>query len=41
MGDGDGFRLFHTPGGRMLGWGWFPGRKIPVDRVGLKENTVR
>lgn len=22
VGDGDNFRLFHTPGGRLLGWGW-------------------
>ncbi|KAJ9625854.1 putative endonuclease lcl3 [Taxawa tesnikishii (nom. ined.)] len=28
VGDGDGFRLFHTPGGRLAGWGWFPGRRI-------------
>lgn len=28
VGDGDNFRLFHTPGGRWLGWGWLPGRKI-------------
>ncbi|GAB7363841.1 hypothetical protein MBLNU230_g4406t1 [Neophaeotheca triangularis] len=28
VGDGDNFRLFHTPGGRWLGWGWIPGRKI-------------
>src|SRR5205809_8044171 len=29
VGDGDNFRLFHTPGGRLAGWGWFPGRKVP------------
>ncbi|KAI5212873.1 SNase-domain-containing protein [Aureobasidium subglaciale] len=28
VGDGDNFRLFHTPGGRMTGWGWLPSRKI-------------
>lgn len=22
VGDGDNFRLFHTPGGRLMGWGW-------------------
>jgi endonuclease YncB( thermonuclease family) len=27
VGDGDGFHLFHTPGGRLLGWGWAPGRR--------------
>lgn len=40
VGDGDGFRLFHTPGGRLLGWGWFPGRKVPETRAELKEKTV-
>lgn len=28
VGDGDNFRLFHTPGGRLTGWGWFPGRRL-------------
>ena len=41
VGDGDNFHLFHTPGGRLAGWGWFPGRKIPEDRKVLKGNTVR
>jgi endonuclease YncB( thermonuclease family) len=27
VGDGDGFHLFHTPGGRFMGWGWIPGRR--------------
>ena len=40
VGDGDGFRLFHTPGGRLGGWEWFPGRKIPQGKA-LKDNTVR
>lgn len=22
VGDGDNFRFFHTPGGRLMGWGW-------------------
>ena len=39
VGDGDGFRLFHTPGGRLTGWGWMPGRKIPKGRA-LKDQTV-
>lgn len=28
VGDGDNFRLYHTPGGRLAGWGWLPGRRI-------------
>ena len=27
VGDGDGFHFFHTPGGRLMGWGWAPGRR--------------
>ena len=41
MGDGDGFRLFHMPGGRLGGWGRLPWRKVPERRAGLKDNTVR
>lgn len=41
VGDGDNFRLFHTPGGRLLGWGWMPGRKIPEKGKELKDQTVR
>lgn len=40
VGDGDGFRFFHTPGGRLTGWGWLPGRRVPTKREGLKDNTV-
>jgi hypothetical protein len=40
VGDGDNFRVFHTPGGRLAGWGWFPGRKVPVKREDLKSQTV-
>ena len=39
VGDGDGFRLFHTPGGRPAGWGWLPWRRIPQGRK-LKDQTV-
>lgn len=39
VGDGDNFRLFHTPGGRLAGWGWL--RKVPTDRKELKDRTVR
>lgn len=38
VGDGDGFHLFHTPGGRLAGWGWL--RKIPQTRANLKGNTA-
>ena len=38
VGDGDNFHLFHTPGGRSLGWGWL--RKIPEARKDLKDRTV-
>ncbi|KAI9845798.1 MAG: putative endonuclease lcl3 [Sclerophora amabilis] len=40
VGDGDNFRLFHTPGGRITGWGWLPGRKVPETRDGLKDRTI-
>ena len=40
VGDGDGFRLYHTPGGRLAGWEWLPGRKIPTGKA-LKDKTVR
>jgi hypothetical protein len=38
VGDGDNFRIFHTPGGWLVGWGWW--RPIPKDKRGLKNNTV-
>lgn len=38
VGDGDGFHLFHTPGGRWAGWGWL--RRVPTDKKALKGNTV-
>lgn len=38
VGDGDNFHLFHTPGGRYMGWGWL--RKIPEARKDLKDRTV-
>ena len=41
VGDGDNFRLFHTPGGRLAGWGWMPGRRVPNKREDLKDKTVR
>ncbi|KAF3904706.1 hypothetical protein ABW21_db0209769 [Orbilia brochopaga] len=40
VGDADNFRMFHTPGGRIMGWGWFPGRRIPEGRKELKGQTI-
>lgn len=40
VGDGDNFRLFHTPGGRLAGWGWLPWRRVPDKREDLKDKTV-
>lgn len=41
VGDGDNFRIFHTPGGRIAGWGWLPWKKVPTNKKDLKDNTVR
>ncbi|KAK4243242.1 hypothetical protein C7999DRAFT_44910 [Corynascus novoguineensis] len=38
VGDGDGFHLFHTPGGRLAGWGWL--RSVPKERKQLKGQTI-
>ncbi|KAG6027493.1 putative endonuclease lcl3 [Claviceps citrina] len=38
VGDGDGFHLFHTPGGRAVGWGWL--RRVPKARKELKDRTI-
>jgi hypothetical protein len=40
VGDADNFHLFHQPGGRLAGWGWLPGRKLPEKKTALKGNTV-
>lgn len=41
VGDGDNFHLFHTPGGRLTGWGWAPGRKVQTLKgKELKGKTV-
>jgi hypothetical protein len=38
VGDGDNFRIYHTPGGYLAGWGvWRP---VPRDKKVLKNNTV-
>ncbi|KAL7276676.1 putative endonuclease lcl3 [Rhizina undulata] len=38
VGDGDNFRMFHTPGGGLLGWGWL--RHVPSDRKALVGKTI-
>lgn len=39
VGDPDNFRFFHTPGGRLAGWGWL--RPIPkVNQRGLGTQTL-
>ena len=40
VGDADNFRLYHTPGGKWMGWGWLPGRRVPELRKKLKGQTV-
>ena len=39
VGDGDNFRIFHTPGGWLAGWGWL--RRVPSNSRDLKHRTVR
>lgn len=38
VGDADNFRLYHTPGGVFLGWGWL--RHVPKSRKTLTEQTL-
>ncbi|KAK3495634.1 SNase-domain-containing protein [Neurospora crassa] len=38
VGDGDNFHFFHTPGGRLAGWGWL--RRVPMVRKELKDRTI-
>ncbi|KAH3246033.1 putative endonuclease lcl3 [Aspergillus fumigatus] len=40
VGDGDNFRIYHTPGGRLAGWGWLPWKKIPTSKKELRDKTV-
>ncbi len=40
VGDADNFRFFHTPGGRLAGWGWIPGRRVPRRKDELFSKTV-
>lgn len=39
VGDGDNFHLYHTPGGRLTGWGWL--RRVPKIKAELRGQTVR
>jgi hypothetical protein len=38
VGDGDNFHLFHTPGGRLAGWGWL--RRVPAGKKQVRGRTV-
>ncbi|KAL4931738.1 thermonuclease family protein [Aspergillus undulatus] len=40
VGDGDNFRLYHTPGGRLAGWGWLPWKRVPKEKKDLRGNTI-
>lgn len=40
VGDADNFRIYHTPGGKIAGWGWLPWKRVPTTRDGLKNQTV-
>ncbi|KAF2132802.1 SNase-domain-containing protein [Dothidotthia symphoricarpi CBS 119687] len=40
VGDADNFRLYHTPGGRLAGWGWLPWKEIPTKRDQLSKQTL-
>lgn len=39
-GDADNFRLYHTPGGRLAGWGWLPWKTVPTKREALFQQTL-
>ena len=41
VGDGDNFHLFHTPGGKLMGWGWLPKRRVQnMVNMAKKKKTV-
>lgn len=40
VGDADNFRLYHTPGGRIAGWGWLPWKRVPTTKEALAQQTV-
>ncbi|KAL9633489.1 MAG: hypothetical protein Q9204_003377 [Flavoplaca sp. TL-2023a] len=40
VGDADNFRIYHTPGGRLAGWGLLPWRIVPVTTKELRDKTI-
>ncbi|KAL5121229.1 putative endonuclease lcl3 [Pleosporales sp. CAS-2024a] len=40
VGDADNFRFYHTPGGRLVGWGWLPWKTVPHQREVLRDQTL-
>jgi len=40
VGDGDNFRIYHTPGGWLAGWGWLPWKRVPTDKKELRHKTA-
>lgn len=38
VGDADNFRLYHTPGGILAGWGWL--RQVPAEKKALTNQTL-
>ncbi|KAK9459042.1 micrococcal nuclease [Lipomyces oligophaga] len=38
VGDGDNFRLFHTPGGMFAGWNWL--RRVPYEQKSSKTQKL-
>ncbi|KAK2733894.1 putative endonuclease lcl3 [Onygenales sp. PD_40] len=42
VGDGDNFRMYHTPGGWLAGWEWMPvrWRQVPRGKKELKDRTI-
>ncbi|KAL9107871.1 MAG: hypothetical protein Q9227_007289 [Pyrenula ochraceoflavens] len=40
VGDGDNFRLYHAPGGRLLGYFWLPGRRVRAAEANANTGTI-
>ena len=41
VGDRDNFHLYHTPGGRWMGWGWLPRRRVQdMTKEAVKGKTM-
>jgi endonuclease YncB( thermonuclease family) len=40
VGDADNFRVFHTPGGRLTGWGWLRKELSSEDRKVFRDQTI-